>query len=315
MTVGIQGLRGTGEFDQDHRPKNYRELFTLLEPNGSAPLNALLSMTGSEPTDDPEYKNFRDELPDRTFKVDNSGGYDASVTSLSVDAVDAVGFVVKGSILVNTRTGEVMHATADGDKTAGTVVVVRNIGGTSHSINDNDDVIVAGYAAREGDTSPNSVSWDADVTSNYTQIFRTPYQVTGTLQNTSLRTGSKEDEAKMKALKIHMSDIERAMFFGRKHIVDPNTNQPTRYTGGLLSNISTVIDCAANTTANTMTEEAFDEQLIDTIFALAPARKLPSVVPGSPSTFNSLARIAGSLSRFRVLTVSMSPATAPMQVN
>ena len=31
--AGIQGLRGTGQFTTDFRPKNYRELFTLLEPN------------------------------------------------------------------------------------------------------------------------------------------------------------------------------------------------------------------------------------------------------------------------------------------
>ena len=63
--MAIQGVRGTGEFSSDFRPKNYRELFTLLEPNGNAPLNALLSFGSSEGTDDPEYKNFRDELPER----------------------------------------------------------------------------------------------------------------------------------------------------------------------------------------------------------------------------------------------------------
>ena len=67
--AAIQGLRGSGEFSTDFRPKNYRELFTLMEPNGNAPLNALLAMGSSEPTDDPEFKNFRDELPDRKLKV------------------------------------------------------------------------------------------------------------------------------------------------------------------------------------------------------------------------------------------------------
>ena len=42
--AAIQGLRGSGEFSTDFRPKNYRELFTLMEPNGNAPLNALLAM-------------------------------------------------------------------------------------------------------------------------------------------------------------------------------------------------------------------------------------------------------------------------------
>ncbi len=50
--MAIQGMRGTGEFTSDFRPKNYRELFTLLEPNGNAPLNAMLAMGSSEPTDD-----------------------------------------------------------------------------------------------------------------------------------------------------------------------------------------------------------------------------------------------------------------------
>ena len=76
--AAITGMRGSGQFSTDFRPKNYRELFTLLEPNGNAPLNAMLSMSSTETTDDPEYKNFRDELPDRTLQVNgaiaNTGG-------------------------------------------------------------------------------------------------------------------------------------------------------------------------------------------------------------------------------------------------
>ena len=79
--AGIQGLRGTGQFTTDFRPKNYRELFTLLEPNGNAPLNALLSMTSSEATDDPEFKNFRDELPARVVA---DGAATNSATTIAI---------------------------------------------------------------------------------------------------------------------------------------------------------------------------------------------------------------------------------------
>ena len=48
--AAIQGMRGTGEFGTDFRPKNYRELYTLLEPNGNAPLNAMLAMGSSSTT-------------------------------------------------------------------------------------------------------------------------------------------------------------------------------------------------------------------------------------------------------------------------
>ena len=67
MVTAIAGLRGPGEFSTDFRPTNYRETFALLEPNGSAPFNALLSMTTGEATDDPAFSNFRDEIIDKSL--------------------------------------------------------------------------------------------------------------------------------------------------------------------------------------------------------------------------------------------------------
>ena len=61
------GMRGTGSFAADHRPVNYREKYLMLEPNGSAPLTAILSMLPSEATDDQEFHNFRKDLPSFTF--------------------------------------------------------------------------------------------------------------------------------------------------------------------------------------------------------------------------------------------------------
>ena len=127
--AAIQGLRGSGEFSTDFRPKNYRELFTLLEPNGNAPLNALLAMGSSEPTDDPEFKNFRDELPDRKMTV-NGAVASTSTGTITIDASDDNKFAIAGAIVVNSSTGEVMHVTAD--TTSTTLTVTRNIGGTTH---------------------------------------------------------------------------------------------------------------------------------------------------------------------------------------
>lgn len=278
--AAIQGLRGTGEFSSDFRPKNYRELFTLLEPNGNAPLNALLAMGSSEPTDDPEYKNFRDELPERTLKV-NGAVASTSTTSVTIDAADDNKFAVKGAIVVNSETSEVMHATAD--TTGTTLTVTRNIGGTSHQIADNAILFIAGFAASEGDTSPTAISFDASVVSNFTQIFRTAFQVSNTLQSTYLRTGDKLDEAMTKALKLHMSDIERAMFFGNKHEANGSTAQPTRFTGGLLNSLTNVVDIATQnatyggTNAGAMTEDGFDSLLINTVFKFGSKQKIAFV--------------------------------------
>ena len=96
--AAISGLRGTGQFTTDFRPTNYRELFTLLEPNGSAPLQALLSMAGSESTDDPKYNHFRDELPDRKLQV-NGAVASATTTTVTVDASDDEVFVIPLSLI------------------------------------------------------------------------------------------------------------------------------------------------------------------------------------------------------------------------
>ena len=278
--AAIQGLRGSGEFSTDFRPKNYRELFTLMEPNGNAPLNALLAMGSSEPTDDPEYKNFRDELPDRKMTV-NGAVASTSTGTITIDASDDNKFAVNGSIVVNSETGEVMHVTAD--TTATTLTVTRNIGGTTHQIADNAELFIPGFAAQEGGSSPTAISFDATVASNFTQIFRTAFQVSNTLNSTFLRTGDKMDEAMTKALKLHMSDIERAMFFGVKHESNGSTAQPTRFTGGLLNSLTNVVDINTDyatyggSGAGKMPEEGFDSLLISTIFKYGSKQKIAFV--------------------------------------
>ena len=271
--MAIQGVRGTGEFSSDFRPKNYRELFTLLEPNGNAPLNALLSFGSTEGTDDPEYKNFRDELPDRKLTV-NGAVASATTTTITVDASDDNKFAVNGAIIVNSGTGEVMRATAD--TTGTTLTVARNIGSTTHQIADNAELFVAGFAAAENDDVGTAITFDATVASNYTQIFRTAFGVSNTLKSTYLRTGDKEDEAMTKALKLHMSDIERAMFFGIKAEDNASSATPRRYTGGLTTTLTTVIDCDSDIDGDlsSMNEDQFDEELIKTVFKYGSKEKI-----------------------------------------
>lgn len=266
--AGIQGLRGSGQFEADFRPKNYRELFTLLEPNGNAPLNALLAMTSSEATDDPEFKNFRDELPARTLTV--NGAVSASATTITVDAGNDVLFAVGGTIVVNSATNEVMRCTSDATPTS--LTVERGIGGGAAAIADGAELFIAGSAFSEGASTPTGVSFDASVASNYTQIFRTAFTITNTLRATNLRTGDKEDEMTTKALKMHMQDIERAMFFGKKYEANGSSSQPTRYTGGLINSITNVND--RSTSSNVMTEDQFDRSLIEDVFAFGGNQKI-----------------------------------------
>lgn len=51
---GFLGMRGTGDWVTDQRPKNWRETILFLYPNGTAPLTAIMSKMKSEKTDDPQ---------------------------------------------------------------------------------------------------------------------------------------------------------------------------------------------------------------------------------------------------------------------
>ncbi len=290
MSTTFQGLRGTGQFSVDFRPKNYRELYTLLEPNGSAPLNALLAMTNSESTDDPEYKNFRDELPTRTMFTGAAATNVA--TTITLTSTDGNKYAIANALVLNIRTGEIVRVTAD--TTGTTLTVTRGVGqaGAGVAMNSGDELVVIGFSAPEGGTTPTPLSFDADVVSNYTQIFKTAFSVTGTQEKTYLRTGNKLQESMTKALKMHMSDIERAMFFGRKEESGGTTATPTRTTGGLIYTLSNVIDVTPGLdggAAGVMTEAQFDERLITNVFAWGSKQK---VAFGGPKAVSLLQRIA-----------------------
>ncbi len=284
----IAGLRGTGQFDTDFRPTNYRELFTLIEPNGTAPLNALLSMAQSESTDDPKFNHFRDELPARVL---TSNAIDTNVaTTLTVTNISDNAFAVPNTLLLNTRTNEIVRATASGTTT--TVVVARGVAGsTAAATVVGDKWVIVGSADVEGGSKPTSVSFDPTTDYNYTQIFKTGVSLTNTQKATYLRTGDKEQEMVTKALKLHMADIERTMFWGRRYEENGTSAQPRRFTGGLFNMITNVTDAVSGfATTNTITENEFDRLLIETIFAWGGKQKLAICGPRVVSNLQKIAK-------------------------
>ncbi len=285
----IAGLRGTGQFTTDFRPTNYRELFTLLEPNGTAPLSALLSMAQSEATDDPKFNHFRDELPARVLTVNAAVAIgDAAIT---VTNADDNNFVVPDTLLLNTTTNEIVRATANGAST--TITVSRGAAGsTAVAMAATQRLVVIGHASIEGSGKPNPVSFDPTTDYNFTQIFKTGVALTNTQKATYLRTGDKEQEQITKALKMHMADIERAFFWGRRFEENGTTAQPRRFTGGLFNMVSNVIDAASGfATANTITENEFDRVLIENVFAWGGKQK---VAFAGPRVIANLQKIAKS---------------------
>jgi|TARA_R110000851_G_scaffold24010_2_gene69742 hypothetical protein len=288
--MAILGLRGTGQFTTDFRPTNYRELYTLLEPSGAAPLQALLAMTSGESTDDPKFNHFRDELPNRVLNLGAAATNSATTISLTNHA--DVPFITAGTMLHSTSTGENMlvTSTAAAGSSLTVVTVTRGIGSTAAAILINKEIVIIGSAQAEGGNSPDAVSFDPTVEYNYTQIFKTPVNVSRTLKNTTLRTGDKEQEQLTKALKMHMGDIERAMFFGKRHILNGSSSTPTRFTGGLFESITNITDAASNATANRITEKEFDRLLVEDLFAYGSTEKIAFCGAGVAANMQEIAK-------------------------
>jgi hypothetical protein len=219
-----------------------------------------------------------------------SSGAAAGATALTFDVVDDLNLIVAGTQIFFPATNEVVTVTAD-YSSAGALTVARGASGTTAgSIADNAEAYIIGSAFSEGGSSPTAVSFDPTTDFNYTQIFKTSVQVSGTLQNTYLRTGDKEQEQLTKALKMHMGDIERAFFFGHRHEANGSSATPTRTTGGLLSQINNVSDAAsAFATANTITEKEFDQLLIEDLFAYGSTEK---VMFAGPRVISNLMQIS-----------------------
>lgn len=80
--MAIAGLRGSGDFATDERPKNFREMILFRDPAGQAPLTALLSRVRTESTDDPEFVWYEEELNALRLTVNYTTGYSTTDTSL-----------------------------------------------------------------------------------------------------------------------------------------------------------------------------------------------------------------------------------------
>ena len=104
---------------------------------------------------------------------------------------------------------------------------------------DADTVLIVGNINAEGASIPDAISYDPVKYNNYTQIFRTPLEITRTARKTRLRTGDPYKEMKREALELHSIELEKAFFFGVSSENTGSNGKPERTTQGCIDFIST----------------------------------------------------------------------------
>jgi hypothetical protein len=238
----IAGLRGTGSFGADERPKNFREMILWMNPNGRAPLFALSSKMKTESVDDPEFSWWEETLDIARITL-TSALTTAATTTVAATGGGCNQFVPGDLLLVESAENavygqeiiKVVTVTSDTQMT-----VAREVAGTTalEPTPIGTGLLRIGSAHAEGTLSPNSVSSNPTKFRNYTQIFKTAFEQTNTSKATRYRTGDAWKNDRRRKSFVHSEKIEQALMWGQPHEATGSNGQPERYTGGLRSFIT-----------------------------------------------------------------------------
>lgn len=225
--MSIQGIFASNMGIVGEREQDFAAAILMINPTGTAPFLALTSGMNRAPARDTAFNWFEDtHVSGRAAAV--SGG-----TTTTVVVSDGSQYV-PGVVLLVEETGEYMLVTATNGNS---LTVQRGLGGTSIvSITSSHHVQNVGNAHEEGSTKPVAVSQQGHPRTNYVQIFRNAWAVTGTTKAVTFITGSKLAKNKSECAMYHAEDMERAIIWGIKHIGSLN-GKPFRMTDGILAQI------------------------------------------------------------------------------
>lgn len=249
--MAVAGLRGTGDWGTDERPKDFRESILFYSPNGNAPIFALSSKAGKKTVNDPEFSWWAEA--NTLFRLQVNGALDSAATTVIVDSADPTSSTMGAlyGTAAHLKHGDLLlvekadQATFDNEiimvdnvVSATQFVVKRGQAGTSAaSIGDDAFLTLIGSAYAEGTSVPKATSKNPVKFTNYIQIFKDTYELTGTADKTTTRTGAAWSNDKKRKLHKHSADIELSIMFGRKYETTGENGKPLRFMGGLREQI------------------------------------------------------------------------------
>lgn len=247
--MAVAGLRGTGDWATDERPKDFRESILFRNPQGNAPIFALTSKAKKRIVTDPQFY-WWDEPNDIVRLQVNGAISDTGQTLITVDSLDpttsaagrvygTAGHLKEGDLLLidpatdnatyDQEIVEVVSVLSDTQFT-----VKRGAAGTTAATIANDRFMtLIGSVYAEGTNAPSAVSRNPLKFTNYTQIFKESYELTGTADVTKTRTGDAWSNDKRRKMFDHARGIEFAFLFGKPSEGTGANGKPKRTTAGL----------------------------------------------------------------------------------
>ena len=286
----VSGQRQTSNVASSQRVIDLHKEIMLLEPNATpitTVLNQIYNGGRRVACRDKKFSWHNDELEARFDAINDATPPVAAGTTWTVD--DGTVFAVDDLVKV-PRTGEVALVT---EISTNDLTVVRGVGDTTAAdLVDNDPLYIIGTAASQGSRSQTARSQNPTKVDNYTQIFKTSVNASGTWLSSSNESSPHDWNHQLKKAGIeHRKDIELAMLFGSPADNESGVGGDRSTTGGLLHFLT-----SNNKDAGGTLTEAEIEEWIRTLTRYGSDRK---TVFASPLVISVLSQFAqGKLQTF-----------------
>lgn len=238
VVSGARATAGTQGIDSNSRVIDMSDTIHVLDPN-TAPLMSLTNKLRKARCVNPKFEWLEDEYLPTSAAV--SGTVTNSGTSIVV-ASGKGGYFRKGDVIKSLATGEVIFVSS---VSSDTLTVIRGIGSSAiNDLGDTTTLLIIGNANQEGATGRDVKSSQKNPMYNYTQIFRWPYGITGTLDNSELYGGNDFAYQARKGGVEHKKQIEASFLFGERAeattaVKGGDGKTPIRYTGGFFEKVTT----------------------------------------------------------------------------
>ncbi len=235
MATIITGQRATSDLSSQRLKVDLADQIFLLDPNEN-PFVLISKQSGTVTAIQPKHSWLEDVLQPEKDQVNFDTGYTSVKTAITVDNVSY--FAVDDLVQV-FDSYEIMRVSAKSSD--GIVEFERNWPGVSSgetgfptALVDNDWLIIMNNVIEEGDTAPSAKTTQETQVDNFTQIIRTPFELTET-QIASLMHAEQDLPYQTRKNGIeHARQIEYGFIWGIPNGTNTGDNsKPKRSMGGL----------------------------------------------------------------------------------
>jgi len=280
MGTIVDTARGTANINTDRIIVDMSNKISLLKP-AEYPLTVLTSKMGKRSTHNYKFEWLEDDLS--AVWISCKTGETGVTTSLILQT-DEGALTAVGDLLKVVSSGEILKVTAI---STDTLTVTRAYGETASVQIDADmKILILGNANMQGSGAPAEKSTNTATVYNYTQIIKTPFSVTNTLEAMKLYGGSEYNRIANRKGIEHGRSIEQAILFGERKL-DTSGGQPLSTTGGVLKFLSGTDNVVETTVALLDLDALFD--FCEKVFTYGSKKKTWLVSAKMLTTVNKIA--------------------------